>query len=67
MAVTLSNTELLFQDVTFLDTFIKNEETDCILYSKEGIKFNIHKEILYQAEMMRSIVSSVDNMLVWEQ
>ena len=64
MAVTLTNTELLFQDATFLDTFFKNEETDCILYSREGIKFNIHKEILYQAKMMRSIVSSVDDRLV---
>ena len=64
MAVTLSNTELLFQDAIFLDTFFKNEETDWILYSSEGIKFNIHKEILYQAKMMRSIVSSVDDRLV---
>ena len=36
----------------------QNKEPDCTLYSKEGFKFRIHKEILFQAEKMRNILIS---------
>ena len=39
--------------------FFSNKETDCVLYSEDGIEFNIHKEILGQTDFMRKIVSSI--------
>ena len=41
-----------------IESFLQNKETDCILYSKEGIKFDIHKEILYQTDLMKNLFSS---------
>ena len=38
-------------------------ECHIILYSKEGTQFNIHKEVLYQAKLMRSVLLSVDSRL----
>ena len=43
------------------ETFLSNKENDCILYSEEGIEFNIHKEILCQTDFLRNILSSTAN------
>ena len=56
--VILKNNQQYFDDDTFMESFLKNEEAKCILYSKEGVKFNIHREILYQTEFMRNILQS---------
>ena len=55
MEFKLENYQLFFQHDTFLESFLKNRETDCVLYSIEGTKFNIHKEILYQSNLLRNI------------
>ena len=41
-----------------MDLFFKNKETDCVLYSKEGGKLNVHKEVLAQTDFLRNIISS---------
>ena len=51
--VFLRNDVETFNHHDFIDSFLQNKEPDCILYSNEGIKFDIHKEILFQGEMMR--------------
>ena len=52
----LKNNEQFFKHDTFMESYLKKEEPDCILYSRDGIKFNIHKEILYQTELMKNIL-----------
>ena len=54
--ITLKNDEQIFEAETFLELYLKKKEPDCILYSKEGVKFNVHKEILYQTELMKNIL-----------
>ena len=39
-----------------MQLFLKNKETDCILHSQDAIKFNIHKEILYQSKLFENIL-----------
>ena len=39
----------------FIDSFLQNREPDCFLYSNDGMKFDIHKEIFYHSEWMRNI------------
>ena len=56
----LKNSFQIFGYTASLGSFLKNEEANCILYSKEGIKFDIHKEILYQTEFMRNILKSTN-------
>ena len=56
--VNLKNLGPFFDHDTFLESFLTNEKTDCILYSKDGIKFNIHKEILFQSNLMQNIMKS---------
>ena len=41
-----------------MKSFFRQKETDCILFSEEGIEFNIHKEILCQTDFLRNILSS---------
>ena len=53
--VRLKNDDQLFENGAFMQSFLKDKEPDCILYSKDGIKFNIHKEILYQSKLFRDI------------
>ena len=55
--VFLKNSKQTFEQHTFIESF-QNKEPDCTLYSKEGFKFRIHKEILFQAEKMRNILIS---------
>ena len=54
--VTLKNSMPVFQEDSYMETFFKNEGTDCILYSSEGVKFNIHKELLYQTKLMKNVL-----------
>ena len=55
MMVKFENYNLFFQHDTFMESFLKNKETDCVLYSIEGTKFNIHKEIIFQSKLLRNI------------
>ena len=43
---------------TYLDFYLKNKSTDCILYSNDGSKFKVHKELLGQTDFLREILSS---------
>ena len=55
--------QLTFKDQSttiedYLDVYLKNKSPDCILYSQEGSKFRIHKEIFSQTNFLREILSS---------
>ena len=41
-----------------LDAYLKSKSPDCILYSKDGGVFKIHKEVFCQTEFLRNILSS---------
>ena len=57
----LINDAKFFEHESFTESFLKHREADCILYSEEGTRFNIHKEIFYQTKFMRNIfVSAAD-------
>ena len=45
-----------FDHQEFIESFLQNKEPDCILYSREGTKFDIHKEILLQSQLMKNIL-----------
>ena len=45
-----------FED--YMDTYLKNKSTDCILYSEDGSKFKVHKELFGQTDFLRKILSS---------
>ena len=60
--VILKSEEQIFDDKNYRDwnwLFFNNKEADCILYSEDGHKFRIHKEILSQTEKMRDILFSL--------
>ena len=42
----------------YMDFYLKNKATDCILYSEDGSKFKIHKELFGQTDFLREILSS---------
>jgi len=42
----------------YLDLYLKNKSTDCILYSKDGSKLRVHKELFGQTDFLREILSS---------
>ena len=44
----------------FLSLYLKDKEPDCTLYSQEGIKFSIHKEVLYPAKLISNIFSDAN-------
>ena len=48
------NTQI-FDHLDCNEQFLQNREPDCFLYSNDGMKFDIHKEIFYHSEWMRSI------------
>ena len=56
--VILKNQSQIFQSHDFVESFLKSKEPDCTLYSEEGMKYNIHKEIFYQTQFMRNIFES---------
>ena len=40
------------------DLYLENKSTDCILYSEDGSKFKVHKEMFGQTDFLRKILSS---------
>ena len=60
--VILKNDKETFDHGDFVETLYKNKKTDCILYSKEGMKFEIHKEILYQTKLMKNILLDTNSL-----
>ena len=50
--------ELHFTKSDQMGSFFSKKESDCILYSEEGVNFNVHKEILFQTDFLRNILSS---------
>ena len=59
--VYLRNDEQTFDHQDFVQSFLQNKEPDCILYSKEGTKFDVHTEILIQSELMKNVLLSEKN------
>ena len=59
--VKLRNNIKIFENESSLGSFLTKYEANCALYSKEGTKFDIHKEIMYQTKFMRNILQSVSN------
>lgn len=41
----------------YLDVYLKNKPSNCILYSQDGNEFKIHKEILCQTKFLRKLLS----------
>ena len=60
--VVLKNDEQNFNHQDFIGFLQKIKETDCILFSQEGTKFTIHKEVLVQTKLMRNILKSAIGM-----
>lgn len=54
--ITNKNHLVSFQNI--LDLYLKNKPPDCILYSHDGAKFKIHREIFSQTKFLREILSS---------
>ena len=44
-----------FED--YMDTYLKNKSRDCILYSEDGSKIKVHKELFGQTQFLREILS----------
>ena len=42
----------------YMDFYLKNKSTDCILYSEDCSKFKVHKELFGQTNFLREILSS---------
>ena len=42
----------------YLEFYLKNKSTDCILYSEDGSKLKVHKELFGQTDFLREILSS---------
>ena len=59
--VILKNDIKTFDQKDFAQSFLKDKETDCILYSKEGIKFNIHRQLFGYTKLMRNILKNAEN------
>ena len=53
--VCFTRTTQVYKHHDFIDLFLQNREPDCFLYSNDGMKFDIHKEIFYHSEWMRNI------------
>ena len=57
MIITLKSNQKIFECGMFMKPSLKNKETDCVLYSQSGFKFDIHKEILYPSKLMKNVVN----------
>ena len=51
MMVILKNNVEIFDHHGFIQSYLKCKEPDCILYSEEGMKFKVHKEIFYFSKL----------------
>ena len=45
----------------YQELFFTKKMPDCILFSEEGTKFEIHKELLSQTQFLRNILVSVQD------
>ena len=43
---------------SYMDLYLKNKSTDCIIYSEDGSKFKVHREMFGQTDFLREILSS---------
>ena len=59
--VYLRNNIPTFDHHEFIESFLQNRKTDCILYSREGTKYDVHKEILFPTILMKNILSTDSN------
>ena len=55
---TFRNQIASFED--YMDSYLKNKSEDCILYSEDGGKFKVHKEMFGQTQFLREILSSAN-------
>ena len=44
----------------YMDTYLEKKSRDCILYSEDGCKFKVHKELFGQTKFLRKILSSAN-------
>ena len=44
----------------YLDFYLKKKPTDCILYSEDGSRFGVHKELFGKTDFLRKILSSTN-------
>ena len=51
----------VFGNEDLQESFFRLKEADCVLYSQEGTKFKIHKEILCQTRFLQNILFSSAN------
>ena len=59
MVKLVNESPLFAADQEFMNLFYNKKPTDCILYSEDGIPFQIHREILSQTELMQNLLTSV--------
>ena len=50
----------------YLDTYLTEKSRDCILYSEDGSKFSVHKEVFSQTSFLRGILYSAKGGLISE-
>ena len=58
--VILKNDQQMLDRTDFLESILKNVKHDCILYSSEGMKFSIHKEIFFESKLMQNILKNAN-------
>ena len=61
--VTMETIQFKFNDQcasfeNYLDFYLKNKSRDCILFSEDGSKYKVHKELFGQTDFLRKILSS---------
>ena len=61
--VAMENIQFKFSDhiasfKNYFEFYLKNKSRDCILFSEDGSKFKVHKELFGQTEFLRKILSS---------
>jgi len=44
-----------------MESYLRQKMPDCCLYSDDGYKFMIHKEVLFQTKFMRTILAATEN------
>ena len=54
----LKNTNPISLERDYLNLYLKTKPSNCLLYSEDGAKFEIHKELLGQTKFMREILNS---------
>ena len=42
----------------YLEIFLKNKASDCIIYSEDGAEFKTHKELFGQTKFLRELLKS---------